>query len=266
METTAPKCKKGPSVLKVVATKGIEQRHLFLLYQGVSVSVTDYGPGLTTMAQTNLLKLDRVQNEAMPVRLGTTKDTPIQTMRFMLDLLPGQSIHQYRRKSPQLTPRSRERHNGMQMGCRLGRGKSWMGQAEDSILQVWQLTELKQTTEWERYPNRFRRLYETLLPENLGKHCREWPAGKTESEIKFPIQENRKPQDLIVYTDDTFIRDQSGWGFTVKQGVTTIHEDSAAYTVSTSSLTMEEEAVTHALHWIASRGDSRTTHAIILTD
>ena len=41
---------------------------------------------------------------------------------------------------------------------------------------------------------------------------------------------------------------QSGWGFTVKQGVTTIHEDSAAYTVSTSSLTMEVEAVTHALH------------------
>ena len=25
-------------------------------------------------------------------------------------------------------------------GCRLGRGKSWMGQAEDSILQVCQLT------------------------------------------------------------------------------------------------------------------------------
>ena len=61
-------------------------------------------------------------------------------------------------------------------------------------------------------------------------------------------------------------KDQSGRGLIVKQGVTTIHEDSAAYTVSTSSLTMEEEAVTHALHWIASRGDSRTTHAIILTD
>ena len=25
-------------------------------------------------------------------------------------------------------------------GCRLGRGKSWMGPAQDSILQVWQLT------------------------------------------------------------------------------------------------------------------------------
>ena len=64
-----------------------------------------------------------------------------------------------------------------------------MGQAEDSILQVCQLTELKQTKEWDKYPNRFRRLCETLLPENLGKHCREWPAGKTESETKLLIQE-----------------------------------------------------------------------------
>ena len=50
--------------------------------------------------------------------------------------------------------------------------------------------------EWERYSNRFLRLYETLLPENLRKHCREWPAGKTETEIKLLVQENRKPQDL----------------------------------------------------------------------
>ena len=53
---------------------------------------------------------------------------------------------------------------------------------------------------------------------------------------------------------------------TVKQGATTIHEDIAADTVSTFSLAMEVEAVTHALHWIALRGDSQTTHAIILTD
>ena len=48
----------------------------------------------------------------------------------------------------------------------------------------------------------------------------------------------------------------------LKQGATTIHQDSAAYEVSASSLTMEMEAVTHALRWIASRGDSQTTHAI----
>ena len=48
--------------------------------------IIDYGLGLTTMAQTNLLKLDIVQTEAMRVILGTTKDTPTETMRFMLDL------------------------------------------------------------------------------------------------------------------------------------------------------------------------------------
>ena len=117
-----------------------------------------------------------------------------------------------------------------------------MGQTEDSVLQVCQLTELKQTKEWERYPNRFQRLYETLLPENLGKHCRQWPAGKTESEIKLLIEENSKPQNLIVYTDDSVTKDQSGWGFTVKQGEATIHEDSAAYTVSAFTLTMKVEA------------------------
>ena len=65
VEKTALKLKKGLSVLKTMAAKGIEQRHLFLLYQSVVLSVTDYGLSLTTMAQTNLLKLDRVQNEAI---------------------------------------------------------------------------------------------------------------------------------------------------------------------------------------------------------
>ena len=81
----------------------------------------------------------------------------------------------------------------------------------------------------------------------LGKALLRWPAGKTESEIKLLIQENSKPQDLIVYTDGSLTKDQSGWSFTVKQGVTTVHEDSAAYMVSTSSLTREVEAVTHTL-------------------
>ena len=91
VERTALKFKKCQSVLKSMAAKGIEQRHLFLLYQSVVLSVTDYGLGLKTMAQTNLLKLDRMQNEAIWVKLGTTKDTPMETMRFMLDIPPLQT-------------------------------------------------------------------------------------------------------------------------------------------------------------------------------
>ena len=76
-----------------MASKGIEQRHLFLLCQSVILSVIDYGLGLTTLSQSNLLKLDRVQNEAMRVILGTTKDTPIETMRYLLDLSSMETRH-----------------------------------------------------------------------------------------------------------------------------------------------------------------------------
>ena len=81
------------SALKAMASKGIEQRHLFLLYQSVILSVIDYGLGLTTLSQSNLLKLDRVQNEAIRVILGTTKDTPIETMRYLLDLPSLETRH-----------------------------------------------------------------------------------------------------------------------------------------------------------------------------
>ena len=110
--------------------------------------------------------------------------------------------------------------------------------------------------------NLFRRFYETLLPENLRKRRRERPVGKTESEIKLIIEQNSKPQARLVYTDGSVTNDQSGWGFTVKQGATTIHEDSTAYTVSTSSLTMEtlsSTAVERAIaqctsRWAMARG------------
>ena len=42
------------------------------------------------------------------------------------------------------------------------------------------------------------------------------------------------------FDDGSVTKDQSGWGFTVNQGATTIHEESAAYTVSGSSLTISD--------------------------
>ena len=128
-------------------------------------SVTDYGLDLTTMVQTNLLKLDRVQNEAMRVILGTTKDTPIETMRFMLDLPPlqtRQKVEQVKAYFSAIGNPHNPLHEAVKdtKGCRLGRDKSWMGQAEDSVPQVCQLTELKQTKERERYLNRFQSLYD----------------------------------------------------------------------------------------------------------
>ena len=127
----------------------------------MELSVIDYGLGLIPMAQTDLLKLHRVQSEAMRVIIGTTKDTPTETMRFMLDIPPLQTTQKGEQVKAYYSAVGNP-HNPLHeavkdtKGCRLGRGKSWMGQAEDSVLQVCQLTELKQTKERERCLNRFR--------------------------------------------------------------------------------------------------------------
>ena len=52
----------------------------------------------------------------------------------------------------------------------------------------------------------------------------------------------------------------------VKQGGRTVHEDNGAHRVVTSRLTMDAEAVTHAIQLLASQRDAQITPAIILTD
>ena len=74
-----------------MSAKRAERRHISLLNGSVVLAVVHYGLDLTAMAQTNLPMLDRVQNEAMRIPFGTTKNTPVETMRFMLDLAPMQS-------------------------------------------------------------------------------------------------------------------------------------------------------------------------------
>ena len=64
------------------------------------------------------------------------------------------------------------------------------------------------------------------------------------------VEANSKPHDIVVYEQIASHRDQSGCEFTVKQGGRTVHEDSSVDRVTTSSLSMEVEAVTHAIQWL----------------
>ena len=98
-----------------------------------------------TVSLIKLLKLDRVQNEEMRVILGTTKDTPTETMLFMLDLPPMQTRQKVEQVQAYFSaveiPHNPLHEAVKDTNCsRLGRGKPWMGQAEESILQVCQLT------------------------------------------------------------------------------------------------------------------------------
>ena len=119
----------------------------------------------------------------MRVILGTTKDTPIETMRYLLDLPPMETRHKVKQVKAYLNAMQNPKyplHDAAkeEKGCRMARDKSWMGQAEQSIQYVCTLTELMQVRDWEKRPVEFKPYYKTLLSENLGTHCREWPARK----------------------------------------------------------------------------------------
>ena len=139
--------------LKAMASKFIEQRHLFLLYQSVILRVVDYSLGLTTLSKSILLKLDRLQNEAMRVILGTTKDTLIEAMCYLLNLSPMETRHKVEQIKEYLNTMQNPKnplHDAVkeEKGCRLARGKSWLGQAEQWNQHVCGFAELKQVRDW----------------------------------------------------------------------------------------------------------------------
>ena len=186
---------------------------------------------ITTPSQSNLLKLNRVQNEAMSIILGITKDTPIETMRYQLDLPSMETRHKVEQVKAYLDAMKNPKnplHDAVkeEKGCRLARDKSWMGQTEQSTRHLCGLVEFKQVRDWEKRPVEFKPYYQTLLSENLGMHCREWPAGKASAEIQMLVEANSKPHDIVIYTDGSVTKGQSGWKFTVKQGGTTVRAQS----------------------------------------
>ena len=58
------------------------------------------------------------------------------------------------------------------------------------------------------------------------------------------------------------------WGFTIEQAenLMTVHGDNGAHGVTTSSLSMDVEVVTHAMPCLASQSDAQITYVNILTD
>ena len=110
-----------------------------MLHRSVILGVIDYGLGLTTLSQHNVLKMDRVQNEATRVFLGTTEDTRVEIMDYALDLPPlatGLKLEQVKAylswmqnlKHPLLYAVKHEYRSAR------ARGKSWMWQAKQPLL------------------------------------------------------------------------------------------------------------------------------------
>ena len=108
--------------LYAIAAKGIEQRHLFLLYQSTTFGTTDYGLGLATPSYSSLLNFNRVQNDV-------TGDIQIEAMKYLLELPPKETKHKLEPVKTHLTVMQNPKspfHDAIKEGnrCRLARSKS----------------------------------------------------------------------------------------------------------------------------------------------
>jgi hypothetical protein len=76
------KARRGIAAMRVMAAANCIQRYLFLLYQGLVLSVIEYALAILTHSRTQLEMLEKLQNEAMRIVLGCTRDTGCRAMRF----------------------------------------------------------------------------------------------------------------------------------------------------------------------------------------
>ena len=138
-----------------MAATSSAQRHLVLLYQGLVLSVIEYALPILTLSQTQIERLERIQNEAMRIILGCTKDTAVRAMRYLLDFPTIKDRIAICRARAYLRVSADTQHPlhseiEKEKGNRLKRGKSWMGQAEVIVQQVCQLDVIEPGEEWVR--------------------------------------------------------------------------------------------------------------------
>ena len=261
------KAGRGLNALRVMAATGVDQRMLYRLFQQLVISVIEYGLGLLTVSKSQLERLERIQNAAMRVILGCTKDTPIICMRHILALPTMTERHRVLQAKWYLRVAADRDHPLYEAidrvkGHRLRRGRSWMAQAEISISQVCDLETINRGREWVEVPEDRTEWHKVIV--TLGRECREWAAGRAEFEVQQLIQSNSHQGDIVIYTDGSVVRNKrSGWGFIAKANGCVLKKESMAYETTTSSMRMEVEAVTAAFRWLE---ETIATHIVFITD
>jgi hypothetical protein len=122
------KARKGVAAIRVMAVANCEQRHLVLLFQGLVLSVVEYALAIFTVSQTQIQRLEHIQNEAMRILLGCTRNTACRAMRHLLDFPAVKDSISLSRASVYLRVSADTRHSlrseiGKEKASRLKRGK-----------------------------------------------------------------------------------------------------------------------------------------------
>ena len=264
------KARKGLNVVKLMARDGMSQRILCLLFDMLVLSQVDYGFGLLTLSKTQLNRLDVIQNEGMRAILGCTKDTAAAAMRHGLGYCTMQERHKLAQVKAYLkvcadTKNPLHDKIGRVVNTRLKRGTEWMTQAVRTIESCGLTVEaIRRGQAWIRLADAVKDRF-TQVIATLGRECREWPEAQTNAAIQCLIEDNCRPDEVIIYTDGSVLRgERSGWGFSASRHYITLKEGSGATNLTTSSMCVEIKAITEALKWLCSTEEHQ--YATILTD
>jgi hypothetical protein len=212
------RARKGRSAIKVMAAVDCEQRHLFLLYQELVVSIFEHALAIQTLSNKHIERLERIQNEAMRIIFGCTRDTSCRAPRYLLDLPTIENRIKMCRARSYLWVVADKRHPLhcdilKQKSNRLQTGQSRMGRAEDILEQIYNLKDLEPGEEWIQWPNDCSTLFNVCI--TLNTDCRMQNPVFVEAEVQALIHENFSENDVIIYTDGSVVRHvQSSWAFT----------------------------------------------------
>ena len=221
------------------------------------MSVFEYAMAILTLSCKQMERIERIQNEAMRIILGCTRDTACRAMRYLLDFPTIRDRLQICRARAYLRVNANTQHPlhseiKKVKGSRLKRGRSWMGQAEDILQQVCSLEALEPGEEWVQVPTNFCTSFSVCI--QLDRKCRQEIPAAVEVEVQALIFENSLEGDVVIYTDGSVVRRvKSSWAYTAQAGRRIVKEGSGGFAVTTSSLTMEVMAVSKAITWLESQ-------------
>lgn len=90
--------------------------------------------------------------------------------------------------------------------------------------------------------DRIQSMLEVMI--NMGRDCRERCPIAVNGEVQKLVESLTRKGDCIIYTDGSERGERSGWDFFARCIGKVVQEEKEAFKMTTSSMRMEEEAVT----------------------
>jgi len=261
------KATKSLGLLRYAAAQNIQQKSLWSLAQATVASKMEYGLHLCMcVADTNMTKLQRVQNATMRIVTGAAKPTSCLALQYWLgatSVKERQKLLAAKAFLKAITTESHPLCEALQtredesVTQRLKTVRSWVVDAREIVEEVCTYEDLvmHEWIETEGMP---------LVTKCIGN--RTWRERAQEENMSEVCEwlEYQKPS-VIIATDGSLREDTTAWAGAVWRNGQQEFEWSTARHGKSSSFRAESEALEDALVWIAKSTDSND-NVTIFTD